>query len=316
MAARWFDPQTWKQHLARSSEVDTVTMPVSEIWKDLNMPMSVPITAMNSRICLYGQPTEILFGRPQGSMEQTSFHAMVRQSPVATYEPACSAVAHKPMMARSSQMSTPPAAADTPYKILASVAIPYTTLNQSFQYRLFHQSMRLESGEPVIVEKVTASDATGRVLLSVELTGGLHGTVYYWGVPQLQQNGRLLAIPDLQMADESKRALDTFKLGYWQLIDQHLRSQLREAATIDLAKYVDTMKAALTGQHKAGGVTLDLLVAEQRAQQARMSENAILVYYLMEGTASATSHLSLDRVTGRENTPGPAHGETAEAPLH
>lgn len=316
MAARWFETQTWKQQLARSSEMDTVRMPVGEIWKDLSMPISVPVTTMNSRICLYGQPTEIVFGRPQGTMEQTLFHAIVRQSPVASYEPACSAVSYKPMMARGSSISTSPATADSPYKILASVSIPYTVLNQSFQNRLFHQSMRLEGGDPVIIEKVTASDARGRVLLSIEVTGGLNGTVYYWGVPQLQQNGRLLAIPDLQMADESKRALDTFKLGHWQVIDQHLRSQLREAATIDLATYVDTMKAALTGQHKAGDVNLDLLVAEQRPQHARTSENALLVYYLMEGTASATSHLSLDRITRRENTSGQTHGETAEAPLH
>ena len=90
-------------------------------------------------------------------------------------------------------------------------------LNQELQNHLFHKSITLDSAkDPAIIERINASDANGRVLIAVETSGGLDGTVYYWGTPQFQERGKAVRIPDLQMANESKRALDSMQMGYWQ----------------------------------------------------------------------------------------------------
>jgi hypothetical protein len=47
----------------------------------------------------------------------------------------------------------------------------------------------------------------------------------------------VITIPDLQMANETKMALDEMMDGYWQVVDEELRPRL---------------KNALSCQHKAG----------------------------------------------------------------
>ncbi len=42
----------------------------------------------------------------------------------------------------------------------------------------------------------------------------------------------MITIPDLQMANETKMALDKVKGGYWQMVDAELQPRLRHAATI------------------------------------------------------------------------------------
>ncbi len=83
------------------------------------------------------------------------------------------------------------------------------------QDKLFHSKVQLDTllNDTLIIERVTASDASGRALIAVQTGGSLDGTIYYWGTPQFE-GGTVLAIPDLQMASESKIALDSIKVGY------------------------------------------------------------------------------------------------------
>jgi hypothetical protein len=128
----------------------------------------------------------------------------------------------------------------------------------------------------------------------------LNGTLYYWGTPQLEHHGNVIAIPDLQMANETKLALDEVKTGYWQMVDQQLRDRLRQAATVDLSQRLSNMKSALTGQHKSGGLDMDLLLARQEASQVLSTKDALVADILLEGTASATGRLPVKQQASRE----------------
>jgi hypothetical protein len=145
-----------------------------------------------------------------------------------------------------------------------------------------------------------ASDVSGRTLLSIETSGDLNGTLYYWGTPRLEQNGNVLSLPDLQMANESKIALDDIKTGYWQMVDQEIRDRLRQATTFDLSQRLAGMKNALSGQHKSGGLAVDLLLAKQEAAQVTSTKDALLADILLEGTASASSRLPVKQQVQRE----------------
>lgn len=205
-------------------------------------------------------------------------------------------------MITSACLTSPAAQDGQPYKILLTVPVPYAVLNQQMQERLFHQEVKVPTlfGDKLLVERAVASDVNGRTLISVETSGDLNGTLYYWGTPRMEHDGNVIAIPDLQMANETKMALDEVKAGYWQMVDQELRDRLRQAATIDLSQRVATIKGALSGQHKSGGLALDLLLARQEAGQVLSTKDALVADVLLEGTASAAGRLPVKQQAPRE----------------
>jgi hypothetical protein len=97
------------------------------------------------------------------------------------------------------------------------------------------------------------------------------------------------------MASETKVALDEVKAGYWQIVDAELGPRLRQAATIELTRRIGNMKTALSGQHKSGGLAMDLLMGRQDAGQVSSTKDALFADVLLEGTASATSRVPIEQ---------------------
>jgi hypothetical protein len=233
-------------------------------------------------------------------MQQTTIHGVARQVPTAAYEAQCQTTSAKPVKIATTPTEAPAVTSpqERPYKILAAVPVPYAILNQELQSRLFHKSITLDQNrDSALIERVTASDANGRVLMAVETTGGLDGTLYYWGTPQFQDGGKSIRIPDLQMANESKRALDSMQMGSWQMVDRQLRDRLRDAALIDISNRVERMKTALSGQHHAGDLNMDMLMARQQPDQVRTTKDGLIASYFLEGTATASGRVPVTNAT-------------------
>jgi len=161
----------------------------------------------------------------------------------------------------------------------------------------------------IVVERVTASDASGRVLVTVETSGDVNGKIYYWGTPQIDSSGPIMTIPDLQMANESKAMLDEIKIGYWQRIDQQLKDKLQTAATLDLSDRLGKIRSAMTGQHKTGDLTMDMLMGKQHPQRAYSTPAGIVADILLEGTASAAGRVPIESAPARPTIPGAASVE-------
>jgi hypothetical protein len=289
-----FDIVAVQQDMADAVSPETFSIPLSRVWQDLSKPVSVPVSALNSHLCLYGQPSELTMGPPRGTMQQTTIHGVARQLPTAAYEAQCQTSSAKPIKiaTTTTEQAAGTSPEQRPYKVLAAVPVPYAILNQELQNRLFHKPINLDQNrDAAMIERVTASDANGRVLVAVESSGGLDGTIYYWGTPQFANEGKVIRIPDLQMATESKRALDSMQMGSWQQVDRHLRERLRDAATIDISGRVDRMKTALSGKHQAGDLNMDMLMARQHPDQIRTTKDGLVASYFLEGTATATGRV-------------------------
>ncbi|HMI38429.1 MAG TPA: hypothetical protein VK500_00850, partial [Nitrospiraceae bacterium] len=52
-----------------------------------------------------------------------------------------------------------------------------------------------------------------------------------------------------------------------------------------------SMKSVLSGQHKAGGLAIDLLMGGQEGGQVSSTKDALVADVLLEGTASATGRV-------------------------
>ena len=293
--AELFKQEAINQHISQSVERAGHSIPIQLVWDRLQEPMAVG--QANNKLCLYGKARNFTVGSLKGPAQQTTIIGVAHQTPVALYQTPCQKAAATPL---NMNMDNTAAAGyeGAPYKILLSVPVPYAVLNQQLQDKLFHQEAKLPTtfgDTTVTIERAVASDVNGRSLVTVETSGNLNGSLYYWGTPVLEYDGNVITIPDLQMANETKMALDEMKAGYWQKVDAELLPRLRQAAMIDLTQRIANMKSALSGQHRSGWLAMDLLMAHQEAGQVSSTKDAIVADVVLEGTASATGRLSLKK---------------------
>jgi hypothetical protein len=293
-----------------SQSVESYSIPIQPVWDRLQEPMAVG--QANSQLCLYGRAQDLIVGSFKGPAQQTTISGLARETPMALYQTPCQkSAATAPLKVHMDNMAVTAQEGQSyegqSYKVLLTVPVPYAVLTQQLQDKLFHQEMKLATmfSKTLIIERVMASDVSGRSLLSVETSGAVSGTLYYWGTPRLEHEGNVITIPDLQMANETKIALDEVKPGYWQIVDDELSPRLQQAAMIELARRIGNMKTALSGQHKSGGLAMDLLIGRQEAGQVSSTKDALIADVLLEGTASATG-----RVPVQQQAQGDATGRT------
>jgi hypothetical protein len=273
-----------ERQIAQAITPDTLRIPIAQVWQELQGPINLPSGSPAGSLCLYGKPSEIQIGSVSGTVEESTIKGAVRGKPMAAYEPDC---AH-PVPANHLQVKNGvPMAEDKPFRILGSMTVPYETINHDLQSKLFHQQIVTAGGDTLTVERALASDANGRMLLTVETSGDVNGTLYYWGTPYLGGDGTMVTVPDLQMANESKKALDGIKIGYWHSVDDKLRERIQSALETDMSQQVSKMKSSLSGRHKLGDLALNMALARQRSASAFSTPQALVANVVFEGTASA-----------------------------
>jgi hypothetical protein len=300
--AELFQQEAINQQIGQALERAGYSIPIQLVWDRLQEPMVVG--QANSHLCLYGQVQDFTVGSLKGPGQQTTITGVARQTPVALYQTPCQQSATTPPLKVHMDNTADAVQEGQPYKILLSVPVPYALLTQQLQDRLFHQEAKLPTTfyNALTIERAVASDVNGRSLLSVETSGAVNGTLYYWGTPRLEHEGNVITIPDLQMANETKMALDEVMDGYWQMIDDELAPRLRQAATIELAQRIGSMKSSLSGQHMSGGLAMDLLIGRQEAVQVSSTTDALVADVLLEGTASAAGRVPVKQQVQSEAT--------------
>jgi hypothetical protein len=294
--AELFNQEAVKQQIAQSIDQAGYIIPLNLVWDRLQEPLAVG--SANNKLCLYGKAKDFAIGSMKGPAQNMTITGIARQTPVALYQTPCQKTGGSALKVT---MDSAAAAMQEgqPYKILLSVPVPYAVLNQQLQDKLYHQEAHLPTtlGSTLVIERVTASDVNGRTLLAVDTSDAVKGTMYYWGTPQLDHEGNIITIPDLQIANETKIALEEIKSGYWKMVNDELQPRLRQASTIDLSQRIGNMKQALSGQHKTGGLNIDLLMAKQEAGQVLSTKDALVADVLLEGTASASGRLPVKQAS-------------------
>ena len=294
--AELFKQEAVKQQVAHSIEQAGYFIPLNLVWDRLQEPM--PVGSTTNKLCLYGKAKDFSIGSIKGPAQNTTIAGVARQTPVAIYQTPCQKANVSPLKVQMDNTATA-FQEGQPYKVLLTVPVPYAVLNQQLQDRLYHQEVQLPTtlGSTLVIERVMASDVNGRTLLAVDTSGDVKGTLYYWGTPQLEHEGNIITIPDLQVANETKIALEEIKSGYWQMVNDELQPRLRQASTIDLAQRIGTMKQALSGQHKSGALAMDVLLAKQEAGQVMSTKDALVADVLLEGTASASGRVPIKQAS-------------------
>ncbi len=285
-----------KTALAEAVHPKEFAIPLQRIWDDLGGPLSMPVASLNTRACMYGNPREMILDGQKGTTQETVISGTAKEMPFITYEPTCTEAAPTVALVNSGSVSSE----GKPYTLTARIPFSYQQLSHQLQSKLFHRSVFLDSAsDSAVIERVSASDANGRSLVAIDMSGDLKGTIYYWGTPRLDEGGRSITVPDLQMANESKAAIDSIRIGYWQLVDRELNSTLRQAMTVDISPQVDRLKQTVTGTHRSGGTTMDILITRQQPDHVRSSSQGITATIMLEGTANASGQVTLEEQSPR-----------------
>ena len=295
---------TLTQNVKQAVDDGGFRIPLQQVWTRLENPIAVNVVNINSQACLYGKPAEMAIGTLKGTVQRTTIPIVVKETPTAIFENSCG----KPSSRSMKVTSGAGLLEGQPYKVLATVGVPYSILNQTLQDKLFHQPVAFGGlvKENMVIDQASASDSGGKVLFAVRTSGDINGTIYYWGTPRLESGGSVLTIPDVQMAAESKKMLDDIKVGYWQAIDLQVRDKLKTAARVDISDRIAKMKTAMTGTHKSGDLTMDVQMARQQPQRAYSTPGALVADILFEGTANVIAPVAMETGPTQEKTPGNA----------
>jgi hypothetical protein len=180
------------------------------------------------------------------------------------------------------------------FTVEAAVAIPYYELRARLAPLILGKRFG-ESRHALTVERLELGDAEGRVLAQVTVRGALRGTLYLWGTPRVRErDGRLmLEVPDLDVAVETRSALERLKLGLWQLAGGNLPALLRRTLTLDVTDQVRGLERALSRSRVLTTEPRRLVLTTELRRiepgRARSIPGALVAYPLLVGMATLSS---------------------------
>lgn len=134
------------------------------------------------------------------------------------------------------------------FRLLVAVAVPARDLEARLRPQLVGK--RLGGGATAVtVTGLQVGDASGRLLLKLDVIGAFTGAVFLWGTPEVRPEGsaQVLRVPDLKLAAESQSAIENLKLSLAQLWEGDLAARLREQLVLDVTKQLTDARQQLSG---------------------------------------------------------------------
>jgi hypothetical protein len=134
------------------------------------------------------------------------------------------------------------------FKVAVAAAVSGAEMEQRLGAALIGH--HLGDGGDLTVDKVTVGDANGRILLKLDVSGTVRGSLYLWGTPEIREEaGRIvLDAPDLQAALETRTLLDRLKVAVWTARGGDLVAAAKKAVRTDLTERLAEARGALTGR--------------------------------------------------------------------
>ena len=307
------NPKDVKEQMTQAITESGVTIPIHAAWEQLHGPYVSPVSSLNTRLCIYPDPSQIFLEPVIGPLQQAVLRGMAKVDAHAHLNQSCERPRVETERITASAPSAPFASS---FVLTAMLPVPYPTFSQRLQDKLFHTQVSLleESmfGErKLIIEKASVQGAGEKVLITVDTSGYVNGPIYFAGSPQLK--GTTVSVPDLQMDTETRRLLDAEKAGLWNRVDHVLKDKVRQAAQIDVGDQVTAVKNAVAGPHKAKDFTLDISVSQIRPQRVYTTGEGVVMDLLLEGTAKDSGRMNAQAVPStRRQSPEPQQETTEE----
>lgn len=153
-----------------------------------------------------------------------------------------------PAAAAAASVTVRDASLGDDFRLLVAVAVPATELETRLRPQLVGK--RLGSGSTAVaVTGLQVGDASGRLLIKLDVVGAFTGAVFLWGTPEVrdESGAYMLRVPDLKLAAESQSAIENLKLSLAQLWEGDLAARLRDQLVLDVSRPLADARQQLTG---------------------------------------------------------------------
>jgi hypothetical protein len=163
------------------------------------------------------------------------------------------------------------------FEVVAAVAVAYDDLAAKAAPALKGKRFG-DADHGVFIDAIEIGDASGRLLVKLEVHGALDGDLYLWGTPVIvEEKGRhVLRVPDLQVAVETKSILQKIALGLWNAVGDGLAGVLKEKLVLDLTDKLEQARASMSGRKElsVGPVTTVLTTKLDKIKPGDVSSRA------------------------------------------
>lgn len=134
------------------------------------------------------------------------------------------------------------------FAMQVAVAVPMTDLKAVLAPQLVGKRLG-SAAQSLLVQGVEVGDASGRVLLRLDVAGIYTGSLFLWGTPQVTNEGgrQILQVPDLQVAAESNSKLQDLKVAVYELVEGNLADKVRPHLRLDVTDKLLEAQRALSG---------------------------------------------------------------------
>ena len=123
-----------------------------------------------------------------------------------------------------------------------SLTLEYGRINQRLEEEMLGQEFRPPLGEPVEVEGVHLYGSGDGLILALQVSGGVNGTLYATGTPVFEEGLGILRFVDLDFTVDSRNVL--VRSANW-MFHENILSSLKAHAVIDLSSQLQTLRSRL-----------------------------------------------------------------------
>jgi len=129
------------------------------------------------------------------------------------------------------------------FHLALPITVDYGRINQRLEQDMIGQEFQTPVGDTLRVEGVQLYGSGDKLILALQVSGGVNGTVYATGTPVFDEGLGTLKFVDLDFTLDTRNVL--VQSANW-MFHQNILSSLRSQASIDLSGQLQTLRSRLT----------------------------------------------------------------------
>jgi len=170
------------------------------------------------------------------------------------------------------------------YHLALPITVDYGRINQRLEQEMIGQEFQTPVGDTLRVEGVQLYGSGDKLILALQVSGGVNGTVYATGTPVFDEGLGMLRFVDLDFTLDTRNVL--VKSANW-MFHQDILSSLRSQAYIDLSGQLQTLRSRLTSaltREMGPNARLEGEVTSLRPRGVYPTAGGVEVHIIAEGS--------------------------------
>ncbi|HET8720433.1 MAG TPA: DUF4403 family protein, partial [Nitrospira sp.] len=128
------------------------------------------------------------------------------------------------------------------FRLAVPITVDYGRINQRLAEEMIGQQFQTPLGDTLTVEGVQLYGSGDKLILALQVSGGVNGTLYATGTPVFDEGLGMLKFLDLDFTVETRNVL--VRSANW-MFHQNILTALKSNAYIDLSGYLQTLRSRL-----------------------------------------------------------------------